>query len=77
MIIIKDVNFNNSDVLYFQCEDLSLLVVVVRADGGWQSVVVAGGVGRAVLGLGLEIHVVVEVVVVLVVRLERRQDVRH
>ena len=56
---------------------LSLLVVVVRADGGWQSVVVAGGVGRAVLGLGLEIHVVVEVVVVLVVRLERRQDVRH
>ena len=38
--------------------------------------VVAGGVGR-VLGLGLEIHVVVEVVVVLVVRLERGQDVRH
>ena len=55
---------------------LPCLVVVVRADGGGQSVVVTGGVGR-VLGLGLEIHVVVEVVVVLVVRLERGQDVRH
>ena len=64
-------------MFYISSARISLLVVVVRADGGWQSVVVAGGVGRAVLGLGLEIHVVVEVVVVLVVRLERRQDVRH
>ena len=56
--------------------DLPCLVVIVRADGSGEAVVVASGV-CCVLGLGLEIHVVVEVVVVLVVRLERRQYVRH
>lgn len=38
---------------------------------------VAGGGVAGVGGVRLEIHVVVEVVVVLVVRLERGQDVRH
>ena len=38
---------------------------------------VAGGGVAGVGGVRLEIHVVVEVVVVLVVRLERREDVRH
>ena len=46
-------------------------------DGRGQTVGVAGGGVAGVGGVRLEIHVVVEVVVVLVVRLERGQDVWH